>query len=160
MASVNKVQIIGNVCKSPELRYSPSGTAFCTLSIATNRSWKNKETGEKVEEAEFHRVVFNDKLAEIVGQYAKQGKPLYVEGRLKLEQWEDKTTKEKRSRMKVILEQFQFLGGKDDAPAGGGEQQQRPAASTAQPDRHSPPARASSPPRQAAQENLDEDVPF
>ena len=81
MASVNKVIIIGNVGKDPEIRYNPSGGAWCTVSIATTRNWKNRETGERQEETEWHRVVFNDRLAEIVGEYVKKGRPLYVEGR-------------------------------------------------------------------------------
>ena len=94
MASVNKVIIIGNLGRDPELRYNPSGVAFCTISLATTRSWKNRESGEKQEETEWHRVVFNDKLAEIVGQYCKKGKPLYVEGRLRTRKWTDKEGKE------------------------------------------------------------------
>ena len=71
MASVNKVILIGNLGKDPELRYNPSGVAFCTVALATSRNWKNRETGERQEETEWHRVIFNDKLAEIVGQYCK-----------------------------------------------------------------------------------------
>ena len=129
MASVNKVIIIGNACKDPELRYSPSGVAFCTLSIATNRSWKNRETGEKVEEVEFHRVTFNDKLAEIVGQYVKKGKPLYVEGRLKTRKWTDKEGKDVYTT-EIIANEMQLLGGRDSdesAPAPAPRAQARPA---------------------------------
>ena len=82
MASVNKVILVGNVGKDPELRYNPSGAAWVTLSIATNRKWTDKE-GEKKEETEWHRVVFNGRLAEIAGEYLKAGSVAYVEGRLK-----------------------------------------------------------------------------
>ena len=129
MASVNKVIIIGNVGKEPELRYSPSGTAFCTLSIATTRSWKNKESGEKQEETEWHRVTFNDKLAEIVGQYVKKGKPLYVEGRLKTRKWTDKEGKDVYTT-EIIANEMQLLGGRDSdesAPAHAPRAQARPA---------------------------------
>ena len=87
MASVNKVILIGNLGRDPELRYNPSGVAFCTISLATTRNWKNRESGERQEETEWHRVIFNDKLAEIVGEYCKKGRPIYVEGRLKTRKW-------------------------------------------------------------------------
>ena len=119
MASVNKVILIGNLGKDPELRYNPSGVAFCTLSLATTRSWKDKQSGEKQEETEWHRVVFNDKLAEIVGQYAKKGKPLYVEGRLRTRKWADKEGREVYTT-EIIANEMQLLGGRDDgdsAPA-------------------------------------------
>ena len=129
MASVNRVTIIGNVGKEPELRYSPSGVAFCTLSLATTRSWKNKESGEKQEETEWHRVTFNDKLAEIVGQYVKKGKPLYVEGRLKTRKWTDKEGKDVYTT-EIIANEMQLLGGRDSdesAPAPAPRAQARPA---------------------------------
>lgn len=119
MASVNKVILIGYLGKDPELRYNPSGVAFCTLSLATTRSWKDKQSGEKQEETEWHRVVFNDKLAEIVGQYAKKGKPLYVEGRLRTRKWTDKEGKDVYTT-EIIANEMQLLGGRDDgdsAPA-------------------------------------------
>jgi len=119
MASVNKVILIGNLGKDPELRYNPSGVAFCTISLATTRNWKNRESGEKQEETEWHRVVFNDKLAEIVGQYAKKGKPLYVEGRLRTRKWTDKEGKDVYTT-EIIANEMQLLGGRDDgdsAPA-------------------------------------------
>jgi len=117
VASVNKVIVLGNIGKDPELRYNPSGTAFCTLSIATTRTWKNKE-GDKQEETEWHRVVFNDKLAEIVGEYCKKGKPLYVEGRLRTRKWQDKEGRDQYTT-EIIADQMQMLGGRD-----GGEEQQ------------------------------------
>jgi len=119
MASVNRVTLIGNLGKDPELRYNPSGVAFCTISLATTRNWKNRESGEKQEETEWHRVVFNDKLAEIVGQYAKKGKPLYVEGRLRTRKWTDKEGKDVYTT-EIIANEMQLLGGRDDgdsAPA-------------------------------------------
>lgn len=112
MASVNKVIIIGNTGKDPELRYNPSGVAFCTISLATTRSWKSRESGEKQEETEWHRVVFNDKLAEIVGQYVKKGKPLYVEGHLRTRKWQDKEGRDTYTT-EIIADQMQMLGSKD-----------------------------------------------
>ena len=87
MASVNKVIIVGNLGRDPEVRYTPNGSAVCNVSVATTRSWKNKESGEKSEETEWHRVVFFDKLAEIAGEYLKKGRSVYVEGRLKTRKW-------------------------------------------------------------------------
>ena len=90
MASINRATIIGNVGRDPELRYTPSGAAICNLTIATSRSWKDKTSGEKAEETEWHRVVFYDRLAEIAGEYLKKGRSVYVEGRLKTRKWQDK----------------------------------------------------------------------
>lgn len=127
MASVNKVILIGNACAEPEIRYSPSGTAFCNLSIATNRGWKDKQTGEKKEETEFHRVSFNDKLAEIVGQYVKKGKPLYVEGRLRTRKWQDKEGRDCYTT-EIIASEMQLLGGRDEGePARAPAPRQAPA---------------------------------
>jgi len=119
MASVNKVILIGNLGRDPELRYNPSGVAFCTISLATTRNWKNRESGEKQEETEWHRVVFNDKLAEIVGQYCKKGRPLYVEGRLRTRKWTDKEGKEVYTT-EIIANEMQLLGGRDSGDEGGG----------------------------------------
>jgi single-strand DNA-binding protein len=119
MASVNKVIIIGNVGKDPEVRYNPSGGAWVTLSLATTRNWKNRETGERQEETEWHRVVFNDRLAEIVGEYVKKGRPLYVEGRLKTRKWQDKEGRDTYTT-EIIAQEMQLLGGRDGQ--GGGDE--------------------------------------
>ena len=119
MASVNKVIIVGNLGKDPELRYNPSGVAFCTISLATTRSWKNRESGEKQEETEWHRVVFNDKLAEIVGQYCKKGRPLYVEGRLRTRKWADKEGRDTYTT-EIIATEMQLLGSREGGDEGGG----------------------------------------
>ena len=84
MASVNKVIIVGNLGKDPEVRYMPSGGAICNVNVATTRQWKNKESGEKQEETDWHRIVFFDRLAEIAGEYLKKGRSIYVEGRLRV----------------------------------------------------------------------------
>ena len=119
MASVNKVIIIGNVGKDPEVRYNPSGGAWVTLSLATTRNWKNRESGERQEETEWHRVVFNDRLAEIVGEYVKKGRPLYVEGRLKTRKWQDKEGRDTYTT-EIIAQEMQLLGGRDGQ--GGGDE--------------------------------------
>jgi single-strand DNA-binding protein len=119
MASVNKVIIIGNVGKDPEVRYNPSGGAWVTLSLATTRNWKNRETGERQEETEWHRVVFNDRLAEIVGEYVRKGRPLYVEGRLKTRKWQDKEGRDTYTT-EIIAQEMQLLGGREGM--GGGDE--------------------------------------
>jgi single-strand DNA-binding protein len=88
MASVNKVILIGNLGRDPEVRYAPSGSAICNVTIATSRNWKDKASGERQEETEWHRVVFYDRLAEIAGEYLRKGRPVYVEGRLKTRKWQ------------------------------------------------------------------------
>jgi single-strand DNA-binding protein len=119
MASVNKVIVLGNLGRDPELRYTPSGSAVCNVSIATTRNWKSKDSGERQEETEWHRVVFYDRLAEIAGEYLKKGRPVYVEGRLKTRKWADKDGKDQYTT-EVIAEQMQLLGGREDGGGGGG----------------------------------------
>lgn len=119
MASVNKVIVLGNLGRDPELRYTPSGAAVCNVSVATTRNWKNKDSGERQEETEWHRVVFYDRLAEIAGEYLKKGRPVYVEGRLKTRKWQDKDGRDQYTT-EVIAEQMQLLGGREDGAGGGG----------------------------------------
>jgi single-strand DNA-binding protein len=118
MASVNKVILIGNLGRDPEVRYTPSGAAVCNISLATTRNWKSREGGERQEETEWHRVVFYDRLAEIAGEYLKKGRPVYVEGRLKTRKWQDKEGRDQYTT-EIIAEQMQLLGGRDSG--GGGE---------------------------------------
>ena len=124
MASLNKAQIIGHLGRDPETRYAPSGAAVCNISLATTRSWKDKTSGEKVDETEWHRVVFYDRLAEIAGEYLKKGSMVYVEGRLKTRKWTDKEGVEKYTT-EVIAEQMTMLGGRDDGDQGGQSRGQR-----------------------------------
>lgn len=112
MSSVNKVILIGNVGKDPELRYNPSGGAWVTISIATSRQWKDRESGERREETEWHRVVFNDRLAEVVGEYVRKGRPIYVEGRLKTRKWQDKEGRDCYTT-EVIASDLKLLGGRE-----------------------------------------------
>jgi single-strand DNA-binding protein len=156
MASVNHVQILGNVGKDPELRYSTSGTAFCTLSIATNRSWKDKESGEKREEVEFHRVNFNDRLAEIVGEYVKKGKQVYVMGRLKTRKWQDKEGRDTYTT-EIIASELQLLGGKDEGAA----TSRAPApAPRSHGDRPGGPKNRPAPAPSTRFDDMDSDIPF
>jgi single-strand DNA-binding protein len=119
MASVNKVILIGNLGKDPETRYAPSGGAICNVRIATTRNWKDKASGEKREETEWHSVVFYDRLAEIAGEYLKKGRPVYVEGRLKTRKWQDKEGQD-RYTTEIIAESMQLLGSRDGGGGGGG----------------------------------------
>lgn len=114
MAAINKVILIGNVGKDPELKYSAAGTAVCNISVATTRSWKDKNSGEKQEETEWHRVVFYDRLAEVVGEYVKKGKPIYVEGRLKTRKWQAKEGHDVYTT-EIIAHEMQLLGSRDDS---------------------------------------------
>lgn len=153
MANLNKVMLIGNLTRDPELRVTPKGTAICTFSIAVNRKFKDDSGGER-EEVTYVDIEAWGKSGENISKYCTKGRPLFVEGRLRLDQWEDKNTKEKRSRMKVVLENFQFLGG-GRGEGGGGEGGE---ARSFPPRGGSAPSRPSSAP--TPQENLDEDVPF
>jgi single-strand DNA-binding protein len=108
MANFNKVILAGNLTRDPEMRYTPKGTAVARIGMAINRTWKS-ETGESKEEVTFVDVEAWGRQAEVISQYVKKGRPLLVEGRLKLDQWEDKNTHQKQSKLKVILESFSFL---------------------------------------------------
>jgi single-strand DNA-binding protein len=134
MASVNKVIVLGHLGKDPEVRYTAAGAAIANVTIATSRSWKEKASGDKMEETEWHRVVFYDRLAEIAGEYLKKGRPCYVEGRLKTRKWQDKDGIE-RYTTEVIAESLQLLGGREDgaapAPAPRSNQRRTPAPAPA-----------------------------
>ena len=118
MASVNKVIIVGNLGRDPETRYATSGSAICNITVATSRQWKDKATGEKKEETEWHRVVFYDRLAEIAGEYLKKGRPVYVEGRLKTRKWQDKEGQD-RYTTEIVAEEMQLLGSREGGSGGG-----------------------------------------
>jgi single-strand DNA-binding protein len=120
MASLNKVTLIGNLGRDPETRYTPDGSAITNLSIATTSSWKDKATGEKKEETEWHRLVFYNRLAEIAGEYLKKGSSIYVEGRLKTRKWQDKETGQDKYSTDIVVDQMQMLGGKSGMGGGGG----------------------------------------
>ena len=163
MGSVNKVILVGNLGRDPEVRYNPSGIAWCTVSIATTRNWKDKTSGEKMEETEWHRVVFNDRLAEIAGEYLKKGRSVYVEGRLKTRKWTDKEGKENYTT-EIIAEEMKMLGGREGRGGadeggraddrGGEERQARPPAS--RPAAGKPAATKSS----TGFDDMDDDIPF
>lgn len=163
MAYLNKVFLIGNLTRDPELRVTPKGTAICQFGIAVNRQFKD-ESGATRDETTFVDIEAWGKQGELVSKYLTKGSLAMVEGRLKLDQWEDKTSGQKRSKIKVVLDNVQFLstrGGAGGGGGGGGAGASAPADGIDQttPERHSPPPRSGGP-KPAAQENLDEDVPF
>jgi len=116
MASFNKVILLGNLTRDPEVRYTPKGSAVCDLGLAVNRAY-TLENGEKREEVTYVDVVLWARLAEIAGEYLKKGRPVFIEGRLQLDTWDDKTSGQKRSKLRVIGETMQLLGSR---PSGGG----------------------------------------
>ncbi|MBI2778936.1 MAG: single-stranded DNA-binding protein [Gammaproteobacteria bacterium] len=122
---INKVILIGNLGKDPEVRYMPSGSAVANVTVATADSWKDKQTGEKKESTEWHNVVFFNRLAEIAGEYLKKGSKVYIEGSLKTEKYQDKTTGADRYITKIVASEMQMLdsragGGGDFSPSQGG----------------------------------------
>ncbi len=149
MASYNKVILLGNLTRDPELRYTPKGTAVARLGLAVNRSYKS-ETGETKEEVTFLDVDAWGKQAELIGQYLRKGNPLFVEGRLRLDQWDDKQTGQKRSALKVVMENFQFIGGRAEGGQGA-------AAPSRPPSR---PAGPAEPPTSDGPPPEEDDVPF
>jgi len=157
MANFNKVILMGNLTRDPELRYTPKGTAVAKITLAVNRTWKN-ESGESKEEVSFVDVDVWGRQAEVIGQYMKKGRPLLVEGRLKQDTWEDKNTKQKQSKLKVVLESFSFIdsnrpdaGGASEAPP-----RSRPAAGSAA----APAGEAAAESPHDAEPPHDDDVPF
>ena len=157
MANFNKVILAGNLTRDPELRYTPKGTAVAKLGLAVNRSWTT-ETGEKREEATFVDVDAFGKQAEVISQYLRKGRSLLVEGRLRLETWDDKQTGAKRSKLGVVLESFSFLDSGNREGGGGGAPQAGAAAPAPRPQRPAPSAPA--PASQDGPPPDDDDVPF
>ncbi len=133
MANLNKVFLMGNLTRDPELRYTPQGTAVASFGLATNRRWKGPN-GEEKEDTVFVDVTAFARQAEVISEYMSKGRQIFIEGRLKLDQWQDKESGAKRSKLTVTVESFQFIGGPGqggDAPQGGQRRAQRPAASAA-----------------------------
>jgi single-strand DNA-binding protein len=155
MPNLNKVMLIGNVTRDPEVKYTPKGTAVAEVGLAINRVY-TPEGGEKREETTFVDITFWGRQAEIVGEYAKKGRPIYVEGRLQLDTWDDKTSGQKRSRLRVVGEQLQLLGSRQDGGGGGGGRSYDEGE--APPQRPSRPAQPQRP--APAAEPEDDDIPF
>lgn len=128
MPNLNKVMLIGNVTRDPEIKYTPKGAAIADIGLAINRNYTT-EAGEKREETTFCDVTLWGKVAEIVGQYVKKGNPLFVEGRLQLDQWDDKQTGQKRSKLKIVGDNIQLLGGKQEST----REERRPSTGRSRP---------------------------
>ena len=152
MASYNKVMLLGNLTRDPEVKYTPKGSAVADIGLAVNRTYTT-DGGEKREETTFVDVTMWGRQAEIAGEYLKKGRPLFVEGRLQLDTWDDKQTGQKRSKMRVVCENFQMLGSRDgggEGGAGSGGAGGRSAGGGSRPAKSAP----------AAEEPSDDDIPF
>ncbi|HSH38965.1 MAG TPA: single-stranded DNA-binding protein [Chthoniobacterales bacterium] len=156
-ASFNKVILVGNLTRDPEVRYTPKGSAVCDLGLAVNRQY-SLEGGEKREEVTFVDVVLWSRLAEIAGEYLKKGRPVLIEGRLQLDSWDDKQSGQKRSKLRVVGETMQLLGGRQ----GGGEGDEGPSSGGGGRSSFSGGGGRSSspPPRPAPSEPDDDEIPF
>src|SRR6266436_1341493 len=153
MANLNKVLLLGNVTRDPEVRYTPKGSAVCDLGIAVNRAYTT-DSGEKREEVTFVDVTLWGRTAEVASVYLKKGRPVFIEGRLQMDTWDDKQTGQKRTRLRVVGESMQLLGSR---PAGAGA-----AAETAGEDRQMS-GKTSTPPSKSAgpsQPDEDDEIPF
>ena len=151
MANLNKVMVIGNLTRDPEIKYTPKGSAIADVALAINRSYTT-DSGEKRDETTYVDIVLYGRLAEIAGEYLKKGRPVYIEGRLKLDTWDDKQTGQKRSKMRVVGEALQLLGsrdgGRESASNGGGDYEDAdrgarrppPRAEASRPSQNRPPA--------------------
>jgi single-strand DNA-binding protein len=154
MASFNKVILLGNLTRDPEVRYTPKGSAVADLGIAVNRVYTT-DSGEKREETTFVDVTFWGRTAEVAGEYLKKGRPVFVEGRLQLDSWEDKTSGQKRSKLKVIGETMQLLGGRPGGGAAGGDAEEGAGSSRASGGKSTAP-----PPKSAPAKPDDDEIPF
>jgi single-strand DNA-binding protein len=161
MASVNKVILIGNCGRDPEVRYAPSGAAICNVSIATSTRRKDKASGESIEDTQWHRVTFYDRLAEIAGEFLKKGRPVYVEGRLKYGKYTDKDGIE-RNTVDIVATEMQLLGGREGGMGGGDDMGGGAPMRSAPPQRSAPAAAAKPAPAKSATsfDDMDDDIPF
>jgi single-strand DNA-binding protein len=157
MASVNKVILVGNCGRDPEVRYAPSGAAICNVSVATSSRRKDKTSGESIEDTQWHRVTFYDRLAEIAGEYLKKGRPVYIEGRLKYGKYTDKDGIE-RNTVDIVASEMQLLGGREGM---GGGAEETAAPRSAPPQRSAPEPRPAPAPKSATGfDDMDDDIPF
>lgn len=158
MASVNKVILVGNLGKDPEVRYMPSGEAVTNVTVATTDTWKDKNSGEKKESTEWHRVVFFRKLAEIAGQYLKKGSQVYIEGSLKTRKWQDKDGQD-RYTTEIVADTMQMLGrreGMGDSSFRENDQGGRSAPAPARAQQSAPPAASPG----SGFNDFEDDIPF
>ncbi len=163
-SSLNKVMIMGNITRDIEVRHTPNNTAVATIGVAMNRKWKTPE-GEQREEVVFVDCDAWGRTAEVIAQYFSKGKPIMIEGRLKLDTWDDKTTGKKQSKLKVVIEEFYFVGGRDGGGSGGEEGGGQARSSGNWAPRQNAPRQAATAPAArpsapAAEPMGDEDIPF
>jgi len=153
---VNKVIIVGNLGKDPDVRYMPSGSAVTNVTIATSESWKDKQSGEKQERTEWHNVVFFNRLGEIAGEYLKKGSKVYVEGSLRTRKWQDKTSGQDRYSTEIVASEMQMLDSKGGGGSygGGQSQNQNQGGGSAPSNQSSAPAPAQ------GFDDFDDDIPF
>lgn len=166
MASINKVILVGNLGNDPEVKYMPNGGAVTNISIATTDSWKDKNTGDKQERTEWHRVVFFNRLAEIVGEYLRKGSQIYIEGSLRTRKWQDQSGQDKYTT-EIVAKEMQMLGSRQGAGAasmGSGDYNATPSAPPAQSNRPAPQQQQSAAPSPSGQpmppDNFEDDIPF
>ena len=145
---VNKVILVGTLGADPDTRYTPSNAAVTNLSIATNESWKDKQSGEQIEKTEWHRVVMFNRLAEIASEYLRKGSQVYIEGRIQTRKWEDKEGKD-RWTTEIVANEMQMLGARSSGGNSGAESRGEPATKSSSP--------ASSP---DSSDDFDDDIPF
>ena len=150
MASVNKVILVGNLGRDPEMRTFPSGDQVANVTLATTDKWRDKQSGESREHTEWHRLVFNGRLAEIAGQYLRKGSQIYVEGSIRTRKWQDQATGQDRYSTEIRVDQMQMLGSRQDADSG----ERQPSRAARQPQRSAAPAGG------GGFEDMDSDVPF
>jgi single-strand DNA-binding protein len=162
MSTINKVILIGNLGKDPDVRYLSSGGAVCNLRLATSRKWTARDTGQPQEETEWHTVVLYDRQAEVAGQYLKKGRSVYIEGRLKTRKWKDKEGRDVNTT-EIISETMEMLGGRDGGGAEGVAAQSYSARAAAAPRStsasHMPVQKLASPPSTGF-DKMDDDIPF
>jgi len=157
MASVNKVMLLGNLTRDPEIRYTPKGTAVTDLGMAINRI-RTGDNGERIEEVTYVDVTLWGRQAELAGQYLGKGRPVFIEGRLQLDQWDDKQSGQKRSRLRVVGENMQFLPGGGGGNGGGGSAYESEQSSQNQPSSSAPSNQGGAPANDF--DNDDDDIPF
>ena len=152
---VNKVILLGNLGKDPEIKYMPNGNAVANITLATTETWNDKSSGEKKEKTEWHRIVFFGKLAEIVGQYLKKGSKIYIEGKLQTRKWQGQDGQD-RYTTEIVAEQMQMLGSRSGGTANFNDSQPDQSATPTKPEQYSQPQQNSAP----VQDDFDDDIPF
>jgi len=159
MASINKVILVGNLGQDPEVKYMPSGGAVANISIATTDTWKDKQTGEKKDKTEWHRVVFFNRLAEIAGEYLKKGSQVYIEGSLRTRKWQDQSGQDRYST-EIVAREMQMLGGRASGSSDFQQNQNSaPQQQQSAPQQQNAPQQQQSAPPQNF-DNFDDDIPF